>query len=317
MRTHDWKFACLTVLILAPGCYSVRDDFRPIVGDVEAIQHLGELRVISDDELREMYGPDAERESNFRTFDPSSAPDAVYYGQLGAPVDPGTFGGATFTFLGTGGPVCLVVDPESVYWNREISEQARNAFEYDDAYRDDGDLDMTAGLSAYYTGSPGVEIGGFEATYSDAAGADHTLQFNECLQYGYFGDPAHAGRGAVESCTIDTSLRAGISFTGVLETFALPIDDSILNFGVMVYDGACGSLPWWDPYGNSESGEFVSGSTECVLGNEVGLAEPDGVTPETKSWAIDMEIAYCAGSKRVNTVCEEHLGDVSPPCIEP
>jgi hypothetical protein len=136
--------------------------------------------------------------------------------------------------------------------------------------------------------------------YTDPLGEAHELEFNECTQTGYQGTPeVHSGRGTAEFCTIDTDNRAGITFTGVLDTFALPHDDSILNFGLAVLDGACASI------------------TECTIPNEVGLAEGvDAIAG--KEWFTEIESAICQGVGAVNRVCEEGMDAYpdSPPCEE-
>lgn len=275
---------------LSSGCSSVREDFRPVPSDAPFVYDIGELRVIDADEL------------GAADLDHAAIEDALHYGQLGVGESAGVFGGATFQFRGTGRDVCIVVDPESVFWNREISAQATNTYDYEDLFEDDGDIDLSVGLTAYYTGSPGSEIGDFNAVYDDPSGVEHELAFNECVQIGLFGDPAHAGRGTVEYCSIDTSLREGVMYTALLETFALPIDDSILNFGTLAFDGSCGDLPWIDANGASQTG-----ASECVIPNEVGNADPNGL-PEEKAWFPDLEKALCTGKGKVNTFCDEGLG---------
>jgi hypothetical protein len=118
-----------------------------------------------------------------------------YYGQLGQPEDGGR-GGATFTFKGTGGEVCIVVDPETVFWSQSVAPADRNdQYAYPDYYNDDGDLDLFAGMSSYYTGSPGVEIGDFTGFYSDSRGEVVEIEYGACFQTGSQAgmDNAHAG----------------------------------------------------------------------------------------------------------------------------
>lgn len=281
--------ALLVASGLLSGCSDTRDSFRPVVTDAPFVYDIGELRVTDAFELS--------------GSDPTSIPDALHYGQLGASENPGTFGGATFQFRGTGRAVCVVVDPESVFWNRDISTQTDTKYDYNDIYTDDGDLDLSVGLTAYYTGSPGIEIGDFNAVYDDPSGVEHTLAFNECVQTGYNGiRPVHAGRATVEFCQIDTSLREGIMYTAVLETFALPIDDSKLNFGTLVFDGPCGELPWRD-----SNNALQTGPTECVIPNEVGNADANGL-PDNKLWVPELEAAMCTGNKKLNKFCEENPG---------
>jgi hypothetical protein len=280
------------LVLLASGCSNIRDNFRPVLSDAPFIYDIGELRVIGGDEL-EADG-----------FDYTSVPDALHYGQLGAGENPGLYGGATFEFRGTGRDVCVVVDPEAMFWNVEISTQEQSGYKYEDLFEDDGDLDMKAGLTAYYNGSPGIEIGDFSAVYDDAAGVEPELEFNECVQTGYGGtSPVHAGRGSVEFCDMDTSLHPGVMYTAVLETFALPIDDSVLNYGTMVFDGKCSDLPWRDA-----NGEKGSGGTECVIPNEIQNADPGLAIPEDKAWFPELESAFCTGKGKVNTWCKDNPG---------
>ncbi len=302
MRSN--QLILLSLAALVAGCSNIRDQFRPRVSDAPFVFDIGVLTPI------DYAGLVAAQE------DITGVPESVYFGRLGAGENPGVFGGATFQFMGTGGDVCIVVDPESIFWNQEISTQSTTVkYKYKDIYQDDGDIDLAVGLSAYYTGSPGKEIGDFEAVYTDPSGIDHELEFNECVQVGYFGDPAHAGRATVEYCEIDTSLRPGVMYTAVLETFALPIDDSILNYGVIVYDGPCqdktapdGSpipgVPW-----TNEDGGISTGPTECAVPNEVQNADPDGELPEDKWWVPDLEAAICGGKGKVNTWCKDNPGE--------
>ncbi|MDP2308137.1 MAG: hypothetical protein Q8P18_19105 [Pseudomonadota bacterium] len=273
---------------LASGCSNTRDAFRPVLTDAPFVYDIGELRVIDADE--------------FAAAAPLDIPDALHFGQLGASENPGIYGGATFQFRGTGRDVCVVVDPEAMFWNKEISTQAGSVqYNYEDVFTDDGDLDLSVGLTAYYTGSPGTEIGDFNAVYDDPSGVEHNLAFNECVQAGYQGvTPVNAGRGTVEYCDIDTSLREGILYTAVLETFALPIDDSKLAFGTMAFDGPCAELPWVDANGANQAGP-----AECVIPNEVGNADPNGLA-EDKAWFPELEAALCTGKGKVNTFCKDN-----------
>lgn len=276
------------------ACLGSGEGFRPVPGDVPAVYHIGELSPVAPADLADVVD------------DPASYSDFVHYGQLGADEDAGVLGGATFEFAGTGGSLCVLIDPEAVYWNYTVEANADRKFKYEDIYQDDGDLDLDVGLTAYYTGSPGVEIGDFNAIYTDPAGVDHTLAFNECGQTNIFGVTGiHAGRGTVEYCEIDTSARAGTMFTGLISTFALPLDDSVVNFGAVVIEGSCAEI------GTAEA----IGPSECILPNEVGLAEPDGI-PENKSWYPELESEFCVGPGRTNSYCSDHAGDDSPPCRE-
>ena len=145
--------------------------------------------------------------------------------------------------MGTGDDVCVVLDPETVFWNQAIAPTAMQSEEpvrLPDYFDDDGDLDLFGGMSSYYTGSPGVEIGDFRGFYTDSKGELIEIQYGECNQIGYGGvDGAHAGRAKPEFCTIDTDQQEGVEFTIVMETWAVPLDDGVLSFGVAVMDERC------------------------------------------------------------------------------
>jgi hypothetical protein len=283
MRAISW--------MLLAGCANEADPFRPQVSDVPGIQDLGVIEILTDED----------RASGLPLSDPSYE-GKVYYGRLGATEDAQAVGGATFQFEGTGGSVCVAVDPEAVFWNFAVAESTSGKYKYKDHYADDGDIDLKVGLSAYYTGSPGVEIGSFEALYTDPSGVEHSLEFNECTQTGYQGTPdVFAGRASVEYCTIDTATRAGVMYTVLLETFSLPVDDDIVSFGAVVMDGGCGF------------GDSADAIDECLLPNEVGWAEPEeNVTfdengdpvVEGKEWFPGIEAAFCDKPKSVNDICE-------------
>lgn len=292
-------------LALALACYNPGDAFRPIVTEgVPSVYHVGTLEVLTPGKVDDMLG------------DPTSVPESVHFGRLGADVNPGKIGGATYEFEGTGDVVCVIADPEAVYWNYTVKTgPAGDRFKYEDVYNDDGDVDISVGLTAYYTGSPGVEIGDFNANYTDASGVDHTIAFNECSQTNLFGSTGvHGGRGSVEYCEVDTSGREGVKYTVLLRTYSLPMDDSVLNFGTVVYDGACSEIA----EGFVVDGDPVTvwGPSECTLKNEVANAD-GGTLPAEKAWFPELEIEVCGGGKATNKYCEEHMDDDSPPCFDP
>src|SRR5207245_2851492 len=72
----------------------------------------------------------------------------------------GETGGITGTFVGNGGPVCVVLDPE-------------NRWEDGNSDNDDGDSDLFVGRASDYTGTPGVSIGGFTTDWVDPLGQHH------------------------------------------------------------------------------------------------------------------------------------------------
>jgi hypothetical protein len=203
-----------------------------------------------------------------------------YYGQLGQAKD-GKRGGATFTFTGTGDELCIVVDPETVFWSQSVAAPDRPEFNpvygYPDFYNDDGDLDLFAGMSSYYTGSPGVEIGDFTGFYTDSKGELVEIEYGECFQTGSQTgmDNAHAGRATTEYCTVDTDQKAGVQYTVVLDTFSVPVDDGVLSFGVAVVNERCARID----------------KSECFVRGE--SLDEDGFT---KSCTDKLEDAQCAGS---------------------
>ncbi len=219
-----------------------------------------------------------------------------YYGQIGA-TDGVNSGGATFTFKGTDGPVCVMVDPETVFWGPSIEPTDIDLeYTYPDSYIDDGDLDLYGGLSSYYTGSPGIEIGDFTGYYTDSLGREIEIEYGACFQYGFYSviDYAHAGRATPEYCTIDTSQRLGVEYTVVLDTFSVPLDDGALSFGVVVVEGDC-SL--YTP-------------NECTIAGESLVADADGGT-ELRSCTDRLESAFCA-KDMLNFCCAnpEMCGDL-------
>ncbi len=270
----------LLPLLLAPACdRSNRDYIQAMNPDFPPVIHLGELPVIPLADFQ----------------DPSLRPDLVTYAILGPP-DVASFGGATYTFIGTGGTVCLLVDPEAAFWNQSVSVLSPvEAFAWADNYDDDGDLDMEAGLSAYYTGSPGLEMGDFSAVYEDSLGVEVRIEFNECLQADYYGESgSHAGRATLEFCDIDTSQHPGREYTVALNTYAIPQDDDLLSFGVAVVDGPCTSVPG--------PGEALD---ECLIPGE---AMDENL--QTLDWFPELEAAICANNPA--SFCEahpDHCGD--------
>lgn len=243
----------------------------------------------------------------------SPADPGVFFTELGAG-EPGTYGGSSFTFRGTGGKVCIVVDPESLYWNQAVSPVAESGeYYYQDDLTDDGDVDLVGGLTAYYNGVPGEEIGDFAVPYSDAMGEEHYIEFDECAALNQYGNYAHAGRASPEFCELDTTNREGVDFTVVLRRFSLPINDSVLRYGVGVFEVGEGGCEGYLPTGTPEF--------ECLIpqewnNGEAALSALDCEDEEGEwSWEC-MELAYCAGSKALNNYCEAHLGEEGLPCIE-
>jgi hypothetical protein len=173
---------------------------------------------------------------------------SIHYGEL-SPTGTAEIGGATFTFEGTNGSVCVWVDPETVYWSQSVAVSNPQAyFSYPDNIKDDGDIDLYAGLSVYYSGSPGVTIGDFEVRYQDHLGNSIPVEFNQCLitsvQYPTGG--AHSGRATPEYCTLNNT-QVGASYTVAMHVFSPPMDDNRLGYGLIFTEGNCEQLRSLNP----------------------------------------------------------------------
>lgn len=291
--------------VLASGCDRSGVDLLPQPNeDYPGVIEVGRVGVMSKDDV-----PNISPE--FCTGD-----NGCFYEQISS-TDNVTKGGATFTFIGTGNNVCIFVDPESVSWNHEIGVGADH-WRYPEDPSDDGDLDMFGGLSSYYTGSPGVEIGDFTGFYTDSLGNEIEIDYVECFNESpYTGGEAHAGRGAPETCDLRPTVE-GVEYTIVLETFSVPRDDGLLSFVVGVAGTRCSgldtTLPTDSVYQVDEKGKPVtddgalvpielSGVNECtVLGEQLN---PDNSI--AYSCSRMREIAYCAnevsGEDILNEFC--------------
>jgi len=176
----------------------------------------------------------------------SNAQDNTVYVEIG-PTGEADLPGLTLNFEGTGGSVCIFTDPELVYWNQAVGSQggaAVNRWKFPDNPYDDGDVDLTAGLSVYYTGTEGERLGDFAVQYQDSLGNAVPINLVACSITSSalgFNPVAHSGRGAPEYCTI-TNTQPGVSYTVALEAFSLPPDDNRLMMGVLLADGGCGAL---------------------------------------------------------------------------
>jgi hypothetical protein len=283
-----------SILILLAACDRSGADKVPQPDDrYPPVVEIGQLEVISSDQLNSLQADptagvawcadsaSADRETVGEREQEADVP-LCHYGQAGL-AKIGTNGGSTFTFKGTGGQVCLVVDPETVFWNRAVAPTgSREQYSYPDIEEDDGDVDMFAGLSAFYTGSPGVEIGDFVGIYTDSLGNSIEIEYGLCRQSGAQNGMtnAHSGRGTAEFCTINTAGQKDVEFTVVLESFSVPLDDSVLSFAAMVVDGACTQID------------------ECTLRGE--SLDPDN--GQTRDCSDKLESAFC------------DLGDLVPFC---
>lgn len=219
-------------------------------------------------------------------LDPSARMDKSIYAGLGENANPGQWGGATFTFQGTGGTVCVIVDPEAVFWNTSVDVRSpADGFVCEDNNYDDGDLDLEVGLSAYYNGTPGVSIGNFEQVYEDSLGNEVVFEANECQMIGFRGQAgAHAGRATPEFCAIDTSLHPGRDYTVLLRLWSVPADDFVVHYAASVVE--------IDGDDCSDAISAVAADPECVLQNE-GTGEGFGA----------LEELYCNGE--LDSLCTE------------
>jgi hypothetical protein len=170
---------------------------------------------------------------------------ATIYAEVGAPQTT-SGGGVTMDFVGTGEPVCVWLDPETVTWNQSVAAQPASniaqKFTYPDNPFDDGDLDLLGGRSVYYTGSPGETIGDFKVSYEDGLGNEIPIELISCPSTeDPFGAPSTSGHAFPEFCDI-AATDVGVSYTILLQTWAVPIDDDRMSFGVLLTNGTCNDL---------------------------------------------------------------------------
>jgi hypothetical protein len=174
--------------------------------------------------------------------DPPEMDGDTFSGFLGpSDIGQGDHSGSTATFTGTGGRVCLIIDPQSVWrddkWIDESGSEQNNPFMYDYPY-DDGDLDLQAGLAAYYTGSPGERMGDFINSFPDDNGVDRRVDLNTCLledRWGIVGSAA--GRGTPEWCSFETV--ADTQYRIAITVFSVPTNDNSLKYAFEIRDGDC------------------------------------------------------------------------------
>ncbi len=232
------------------------------------------------------------------------AADAVIYGEVGATGSAET-GGVTFAFRGTGGPVCVWVDPELVSWSQSIAIVGGSpGFRYPDNNFDDGDLDLFAGYSVYYTGSPGESVGNFAIQYEDSLGNAVPVTLNECVLASYqTSTGGHFGRGAPEYCTLQAT-QPGVSYTVLMESFSTPLDDDRLGFGLLLANGTCRALK------DSGAGAVPD---ECVILGEANdisttvIGEDGSITVgDPIAGSEDFEKSFCGiGDKPLPDFCVE------------
>lgn len=296
MRVQTFAIA---TLLAATGCdYSGDWLFDGAVEGVPGVVHL-------NDELGEFTPATVEG--------PAQVDQAVIYGEVG-PTGTTEAGGATISFEGTGGHVCLWVDPELVFWNQSVSAARPNpTYSYPDNVFDDGDLDLYAGFSAYYNGTPGEQMGDFDIRYEDSLGNPIEIGLNECTISSLTASTGgHSGRGAPEYCTLRNT-QPGVTYMVALEAWSTPLDDSRLGYGLLVVDGTCGELQEAANVAHNEClilGEAVDGSANDAPGPWVGA---DNVP--SRAGSVDFEQAFCRGGSNLTDFCatEAEQNDCSDP----
>lgn len=267
-------------LLGATACdYSGDWLFAGAVDGVPGVVHLGELTPAD-------------------IVNPGDVADAAIYGEVG-PTGTTEPGGVTFTFDGTGGNVCIWVDPELVYYNHSVATRPVEKFSYPDNVFDDGDLDLSAGLAAYYNGSPGERVGDFEVRYTDGLGNPVTVALNECQMASQTTSTgAHAGRGAPEYCTIFNT-QPGVSYLVLMEVWSTPLDDDRLGYGMLLANGDCADLHSPGP------------DDECfIVGEAIDTSAPDAPGP----WTGRDNVPSRAGSDEFERVFCDARGDLAGFC---
>ncbi|MFT6231249.1 MAG: hypothetical protein ACJAZO_001757 [Myxococcota bacterium] len=229
---------------------------------------------------------------------------AAIYGQVSATGD-ATQSGVTYTFTGTGGDVCVWVDPEFLTWNQSVASRGRvNRWAYPDNLNDDGDLDVQVGLAIYYNGSPGEAIGDFAIRYEDSLGNPIEIELNECVIPSMQASAnGHSGRGSVESCTISNT-QPGVSYVVKMSAWSTPLDDDRLGYGLLLADGSCRGLR------TALSIDEDTADYECVVpGEAIDWEVANGPGPwfgisevPTVAGALAFEQAYCTG-ERLDELC--------------
>lgn len=196
--------------------------------------------------------------------------EATIYGEVSAS-QTSELGGITAEFLGTGEDICIWIDPEIAFWNLAIGNQNLDGakWSYPDNVWDDGDLDLRVGLSVYYTGSPN-RVGDFVVTYEDELGNPVEIALQDCPNApapSVFNDFVDAGRGAPEFCTISNT-EPGISYTIALTSWATPVDDDRLAYGLLLVNGTCDQLINTAGRGTAPGQDVNEANNECVITGE-------------------------------------------------
>ena len=231
MSGAAFKSALAALFVLAGGCdldgRALLQNYDPVTGESRPVT------VVDLDDATD--APVVCEEDDLTLCEP-------YVGELGpSDVGTGTLSGASYTFVGTGGRVCVVIDPQSVFRDNRMRDasgtETVNPFMEDFTF-DDGDLDVIAGLASYYTGTPGEIMGDFVNTFYDDNGVGRRVDLNLCLQEDNHGQVGGtAGRATPEMCGFDT--LPDTPYRVALYAFSVPVDDNTLKYAFVVRDGDC------------------------------------------------------------------------------
>lgn len=291
------------LLLLLAGCDYSGDFLFPLAGEI--------------DDVVVLTGPDGGPVVPAVIESQEDILANIIYSEVGPSLTT-NYGGITVNFVGTGNDVCIWVDPEAVFWNQAVSGRPSEEslkWTYPDNFFDDGDLDMFAGLSVYYTGSPGEVMGDFKVAYEDSLGNTVPISLASCPNLQGIQDLAAAGRGSPEYCTISAT-DVGISYTIAMRTFSTPLDDDRLSYGFLIADGPCDST---NPNQQGLRQIAASGSAltdECVIQGESIVPAGEDVGPfygfdelnnAGRIWprSIDFEAAYCDPEQRMQRFCQD------------
>lgn len=252
------------------------------------------------------------------------------YTEVG-PTGSSAIGGATFRFVGTGGDVCIWMDPELVSWSQSVSPTDPDPdLAWPDNLFDDGDIDLDAGPSVFYTGTPGQRMGRFKSTFRDSLGIETTVDLSSCTSPGAApgSAPDSAGRAAPEGCSIYGTIPDR-PYTVVLETFSVPLDDKRLGMGMFIVEGSCDELD--AALGGKSTSQY---GRECVITGEsidpfsepgaaaaaAGLSGRAWLGDERVPWdgSVEFELAFCHNNEssysqreRTYAFCETESDDVA------
>jgi hypothetical protein len=271
------------------------------------------------DDVWILTNPDGDRIVPADVATPDDVKAATVYAEVGAP-QTSLYGGVTFDFLGTGGDICIWVDPEVAFWNQAVAPRPSvdgEKWTYPDNVFDDGDLDLFVGQSVYYTGSPGEEIGDFVVQYKDSLGNDVPISLAECpnaITAFNNGEFASGGRGAPEYCDLK-STDLGIGYTAVLRTWSTPLDDDRLGFGVVIVNGSCQHLKDVMTVGSNYNEEcLVEGEAITPAGQDYGpfygyseLSDAGRIWPRSE----EFENAFCDPETNMKKFCNGEADDIA------